>query len=89
MKRRPELSIDNGGRHGEISGMMIEERDCLSLDGGRGDVALGRRKIVSELPMAELSEIDIWPRMHDASRSACALQFEVELHLSMYDSSTI
>jgi len=56
------LTIRESERSGEIGGRMIEEGQWISLDGDTGDVTLGRRKIISELPEAELAEIETWRR---------------------------
>lgn len=53
-----ELKIEDN--HGEIAGKRINEGDWLSLDGETGEIALGRREIISELPQAELREIETW-----------------------------
>ncbi|HVA34930.1 MAG TPA: PEP/pyruvate-binding domain-containing protein [Stellaceae bacterium] len=60
------LKIHASGRCAEIAGKKIEDGDWLSLDGDSGEVTLGRRKIVAELPQAELSEIAAW-RQREAS----------------------
>jgi pyruvate,orthophosphate dikinase len=46
----------------ELGGVHIAEGDWLSLDGETGEISLGRREIVSELPEAELKEIESWRR---------------------------
>ena len=57
-----DLRVDESSRCGEIGGKKIAEGDWLSLDGDTGEVALGRRSIIAELPAAELAEIDGWRR---------------------------
>lgn len=56
----PVLTIDEAGRRGEIAGHAIAEGDWISLDGETGDVSLGRREIIAEMPEAELAEIAAW-----------------------------
>jgi len=55
-----DLKLGSNRRSGEIGGQKIVEGDWLSLDGENGEVTLGRREIVAELPRAELEEIDGW-----------------------------
>jgi len=55
-----ELRIREDGEGGEIAGRKIVEGDWVSLDGDHGEVTLGRREIIAELPQAELAEIDAW-----------------------------
>lgn len=57
-----DLRIADDERHGAIDGRAIEEGEWLSLDGETGEVSLGRRRIVAELPQAELAEIERWRR---------------------------
>jgi pyruvate,orthophosphate dikinase len=57
-----DLRIADDERRGEIGGRAIEEGQWLSLDGETGEVSLGRRSIVAELPQAELAEIESWRR---------------------------
>jgi pyruvate,orthophosphate dikinase len=59
----PELRIREDGEGGEIAGRKIVEGDWISLDGDSGEVTLGRREIIAELPQAELAEIDAWRRL--------------------------
>ena len=58
-----ELKIHEDGQGGEIAGRKIGEGDWVSLDGDSGEVTLGRREIIAELPQAELAEIDAWRRL--------------------------
>ena len=44
-------------------GTTLHEGDWISLDGDSGEVTLGRREIIAELPLAELAEIDAWRRL--------------------------
>jgi pyruvate,orthophosphate dikinase len=62
-----ELKIHANGSGGEIGGQKIKEGDWISLDGESGEVALGRRDIVVQMPQAELAEIDAW-RCRSASQ---------------------
>ena len=57
-----DLRVDESSRCGAIGDKKIAEGDWLSLDGDTGEVALGRRSIITELPAAELAEIDGWRR---------------------------
>lgn len=57
-----ELKIHANGSGAEIGGQKIEEGDWISLDGETGEVTLGRRDIVVQMPQAELAEIDAWRR---------------------------
>jgi pyruvate, orthophosphate dikinase len=57
-----ELKIHADGSGGEIGGQQMKERNWISLDGETGEVALGRRDIVVQMPQAELAEIDAWRR---------------------------
>jgi len=55
-----DLAIDAAAHRAQLGGQTIKEGDWLSLDGDRGEVSLGRREIVAELPEAELAEIASW-----------------------------
>jgi len=57
-----ELKIHANGNAGEIGGRKIEEGDWISLDGETGEVTVGRRDVVAELPEAELAEVAAWRR---------------------------
>lgn len=54
------LAVHEDRRCAEIAGTTIAEGDWISLDGERGEVSLGRRDIVAELPDTELAEIARW-----------------------------
>lgn len=58
-----ELTIDEQGRSGAVGGRRIAEGDWVSLDGESGEVSLGRREIVADVPRAELAEIESWRRL--------------------------
>jgi pyruvate,orthophosphate dikinase len=58
-----ELKIREDSQGGEIAGRKIVEGDWVSLDGDSGEVTLGRREIIAEMPRAELAEIDAWRRL--------------------------
>jgi phosphohistidine swiveling domain-containing protein len=45
-----ELKIREDGEGGETAGQKIVEGDWISLDGDSGEVTLGRREIIAELP---------------------------------------
>jgi pyruvate,orthophosphate dikinase len=53
------LAVDEERRGATIAGRPIQEGDWLSLDGDRGEIALGRGVIVTERP-PELAEIARW-----------------------------
>lgn len=55
-----DLIVDEDRRCGEIAGTKIAEGDWISLDGERGEVSLGRREVIAELPETELAEIARW-----------------------------
>lgn len=57
-----DLIVHEDRRCAEIGGHTIDEGDWLSLDGDSGEISLGRREIVAEVPEAELAEIDAWRR---------------------------
>ena len=57
------LQVDENGRCGEIAGNRIDEGAWISLDGDTGEVTLGRREIIAELPQAELAAIEAWRRL--------------------------
>jgi pyruvate, orthophosphate dikinase len=54
------LRIDERNRQAQLGDAWIREGDWVSVDGGTGEVFLGQRKIVTELPEAELHELDRW-----------------------------
>ncbi len=54
------LEIDEAAGRAEIAGRALREGEWLSLDGGSGEVSLGRREIVTEAPEAELAEVARW-----------------------------
>lgn len=55
-----DLEIDPSARSGKIGDVRIQEGDWLSLDGDTGEVTLGRREIVSDVPVSDLAEIESW-----------------------------
>jgi pyruvate, orthophosphate dikinase len=63
------LAVDGDARRGELAGAEITEGDWISIDGGSGEIFLGQRDIVTELPQAELDELDRW-RAGDALRQS-------------------
>jgi pyruvate, orthophosphate dikinase len=54
------LSVDETARQAEISGYAIKEGDWISIDGESGEVFLGKRRIVTSRPEAEIAEIESW-----------------------------
>jgi hypothetical protein len=59
------LVVDEARRAATIGPHTVSEGDWLSLDGERGEVALGQRAIVVEKPRAELAEIERWRKAID------------------------
>ena len=55
-----DLRIDESRACGEIAGNRITEGDWISLDGETGEISLGRREIIADLPSAELAAIAAW-----------------------------
>jgi pyruvate, orthophosphate dikinase len=64
------LRIDERNRHARLGDAGIREGDWVSVDGGTGEVFLGQRKIVTELPEAELHELDRWQANSAAARQS-------------------
>ena len=62
-----ELAIRADGSGAQIGARQIREGDWISLDGETGEVSLGRRDIVIEMPQAELAELDAWRHRSPAS----------------------
>jgi pyruvate,orthophosphate dikinase len=52
--------LDEAGRRAILAGREFREGDWISIDGETGEISLGRRKVVSERPEAELAEIARW-----------------------------
>src|SRR6266446_2835866 len=61
------LRVDEENRQGRLADARITEGDWLSIDGGSGEVFLGQRNIVCELPEIELRQLDTW-RADNAAR---------------------
>jgi pyruvate,orthophosphate dikinase len=61
------LRVDEENRQGRLADVGITEGDWLSIDGGSGEVFLGQRNIVCELPEIELRQLDTW-RADNAAR---------------------
>jgi pyruvate, orthophosphate dikinase len=64
------LRIDERNREARLGDAWIREGDWVSVDGGTGEVFLGQRKIVTELPEAELHELDRWRADNAAARQS-------------------
>jgi pyruvate, orthophosphate dikinase len=64
------LRVEQENRQGRLADTRITEGDWLSIDGGSGEVFLGQRTIVSELPDLELRQLDMW---RAARKSACRI----------------
>jgi len=54
------LAVDGKIHRAELAGATIEEGDWISIDGASGEVFLGQRTIVTELPEAELEQLNHW-----------------------------
>ncbi|MFI4933808.1 MAG: PEP/pyruvate-binding domain-containing protein [Caulobacterales bacterium] len=54
------LDIDESAGRATLAGHKLETGDWISLDGGAGEVTLGRRTVVNEKPRAELAEVESW-----------------------------
>jgi len=67
------LSVDDGNRQGRLGDATIAQGDWVSIDGGSGEVFLGQRNIVSELPEVELQQLDSWRADTAARQSACRI----------------
>jgi pyruvate,orthophosphate dikinase len=59
------LSVNSDERRACLGDSRLAEGDWIALDGGSGGVFLGRRTIVTELPAAELKQLEAW-------RASCA-----------------
>ena len=64
-----ELAIRADVSGGQIAGHQIREGDWISLDGETGEVVLGRRDVIIEMPRAELAELDAWGHRSAATAS--------------------
>jgi pyruvate, orthophosphate dikinase len=62
------LAVDGVEHRGQLAGAKVTEGDWISIDGGSGEVFLGQRDIVTELPQAELDELNRW-RAGDAAQA--------------------
>jgi pyruvate,orthophosphate dikinase len=63
----PGLVIDAAARRAQFGDATVDESDWISIDGGSGDIHLGRHDIAVERPYAELAEVARW-------RAACGLR---------------
>ena len=54
------LAVDAEGRSATIAGQALGEGDWLSLDGGSGEIYLGKRDVLREGPHDELAAIMAW-----------------------------
>ncbi len=64
----PALSIDAPARQADIAGHTIKEGEWLSIDGESGEIFLGKRRIVTAKPKAEIAEIERWKQRIAGSR---------------------
>ncbi len=55
-----ELEIDGNGRQARLATATIKQGDWLSIDGERGQIYLGRAKIISQRPTDALATISAW-----------------------------
>jgi pyruvate,orthophosphate dikinase len=55
-----DLVIDAQDRRAALAGHAVAEGDWLSLDGESGQIYLGRREIVPDVPEAELASVESW-----------------------------
>jgi phosphohistidine swiveling domain-containing protein len=67
------LRVDEENHQARLADARITEGDWVSIDGGSGEVFLGQRKIVTELPEAELRELESWRADNAARQSACRI----------------
>jgi pyruvate, orthophosphate dikinase len=54
------LDFASEGSRATIGAHVLDEGDWLSLDGESGEIFLGKREIIRELPEAELATIEEW-----------------------------
>jgi pyruvate,orthophosphate dikinase len=54
------LRVDASLCEARLGENTVTEGDWISLDGATGEIFLGKRKIISERPVAELNEISKW-----------------------------
>jgi pyruvate,orthophosphate dikinase len=64
------LRIDERDSQAWLGDARIREGDWVSVDGGTGEVFLSQRKIVTELPEAELHELERWRADNAAARQS-------------------
>jgi pyruvate,orthophosphate dikinase len=64
------LDIDVAHGTARLGAAALNEGDWLSIDGGTGAVHLGRGRVVTERPEAELAEVAHWRRTRGHRRSA-------------------
>jgi pyruvate,orthophosphate dikinase len=55
-----DLTVDAVQRQARLAGQTLAEGNWLSIDGGSGDIFLGQREIVTELPQVQLDQINRW-----------------------------
>jgi pyruvate,orthophosphate dikinase len=54
------LSVNSDEHRARLGDSRLAEGDWIAVDGGSGDVFLGRRRIVTESPAAELKQLETW-----------------------------
>jgi pyruvate, orthophosphate dikinase len=63
------LAIASEGSRATIGTQVLDEGDWLSLDGASGEIFLGKREIIQELPEAELATIQAWKALGAPKRA--------------------
>jgi len=69
-----EIAVDVAQRCAHLPGATIKEGEWLSIDGGLGAVYLGRGKIMTDRPEAELEEVERWRVLTGESSTVTAAQ---------------
>jgi len=59
-ERCTALAIASDGSRATIGTHVLDEGDWLSLDGESGEIFLGEREIIRELPEMKLATIETW-----------------------------
>jgi pyruvate, orthophosphate dikinase len=54
------LAIDAAGRSAQLARHTLNEGDWLSIDGGSGEIYLGRGTVIGERPAMELAQVEQW-----------------------------
>jgi pyruvate,orthophosphate dikinase len=64
------LSVNSDEHCARLGDSRLAEGDWIAVDGGRGEVFLGQRKIITEFPAAELEQLKAWRAGGQASQAA-------------------